>query len=279
MKYALYILLLYSFVSASAQKPTVLGIVQAKKISEASGLAASTALPGHYWTHNDSGGQPEVYLLSSKAKLVSTITLKGALNRDWEDIAESIGPIPHTQYVYVGDIGNNVKLGVDIQVYRFEAPTKKPDDKATVKPDKLFLRYPDGPRDAETLMIDPIGKYIYIISKREAKVGIYRTPLYFKDNAEVMLEKVATIPYTWVTAGDISQDGLHIIIRDKKHIYYWRRKPGESIETAMSRPSATLPYKPEPQGEGLTFSMGNTGYLTISEGEHPPLYFYSWQFK
>jgi hypothetical protein len=259
-------------------KPELLGVVQTKKITEASGLAASIALPGYYWTHNDSGGQPEVYLLSSKAKLKSTIKLDGVINRDWEDIAEGVGPTPKKQYVYVGDIGNNVKLGLDIAVYRFAAPTQMPAEKADIKPDRLFLQYPDGARDAETLMIDPIFKSIYIISKREKQVGIYKTKLLFKDGEEAKLQKVGVLPYTWITAGDISQDGLNIIIRDKDNVYYWRRSPNETVEAAMAKPATILPCAKEKQGEGLTFSVGNTGYLTISEGEHSPMYFYPKQF-
>jgi hypothetical protein len=260
--------------------PTVLGIVQAASINEASGLAASKALPGHYWTHNDSGGEPEVYLLDNTAQLVSVVQLKGVSNRDWEDIAEGIGPVPHQQYVYVGDIGNNAHLDVHTHIYRFPVPAQLPGKQFTVKPDVLKIKYPDGPRDAESLMIDPIGNSIYIISKREKQVKLYKVPsLHFKDGDKVKLKEVGTLPYTWITAGEISQDGHHIIIKDKSNIYYWHRKQGETVETAMSRPATILPYIPEIQGEGLTFKTDNTGYLTISEGKRPALYFYPHLFK
>ncbi|SEW20516.1 hypothetical protein SAMN05428988_3101 [Chitinophaga sp. YR573] len=274
----LAILLLTGF-SAFAQKPEVLGIVKSDKLAEASGLASSSTLPGYYWTHNDSGNKPEVYLLNSNGKLVSTIRLKGMFNRDWEDIAEGVGPDPDKQYVYVGDIGNNVKLGVDIMVYRFEAPTKVPAEKSTVKPDYLYLRYPDSPKDAESLMVDPISRHLYVISKREKQVGVYKVPhLDFKSGETAKMEKVLTLPYTWITAGDISKDGHHIIIKNDTKIFYWHRKNGESVEEAMARPATVLPYVPEKQGEGLTFKVDNSGYLTISEGKHPALYFYAHQF-
>jgi hypothetical protein len=274
----LAILLLTGF-SAFAQEPELLGVVKTNKIEEASGLASSTALPGYYWTHNDSGNKPEVYLLDSKAKLVSTIRLKGMFNRDWEDIAEGVGPNPNKQYVYVGDIGNNLKLGVDILIYRFEAPTKIPAEKAAVKPDYLYLRYPDGPRDAESLMVDPISRHFYVISKREKQVGVYKiSNLDFKSGDTAKMEKVLTLPYTWITAGDISKDGHHIIIKNDNKIFYWHRKKGESVEEAMAKPATVLPYVPEKQGEGLTFKIDNSGYLTISEGKKPGLFFYAHQF-
>lgn len=292
--YCLLVLFLFTAFNATAQKgkkkdkkkkyntvkPMVLGVVSTTEIAEASGLAASTALPGCYWTHNDSGGNAEVYLLDSTAQLLSVVHLKGTLNRDWEDIAEGIGPVAGKKYVYVGDIGNNLNLGIPMQIYRFTAPTVVPGHHVSVNPDVLYLSYPDGPKDAESLMVDPLSRNIYIVSKREKQVHLYRVPRFnFKNGDKVTLEKLITLPYTWITAADISQDGRHIIIRTKTNIYYWRRKGNESVETTMSQPAVSLPYAPEKQGEGVTFKAGNTGYITISEGKKPSLFYYPHSFK
>ncbi|ACU59227.1 hypothetical protein [Chitinophaga pinensis] len=263
--------------NASVQ-PQVLGIVQSSAIQEASGLAASRALPGYFWTHNDSGNKPEVYLLDNKGQLISTIQLEGIKNRDWEDIAEGAGPIPHKQYVYVGDIGNNIRLDLHTRIYRFQAPSQAPASKTTVKPETLQISYPDGPRDAETVMVDPINKFLYVVSKREKAVGIYKTPLHFRDGEKVVMQKVGTVPYTWITAGDISQDGRHIVIKDKSLVYYWSRQAGETVEAAMARPAVSLPYVPEQQGEGIALMPDNSGYVTISEGKNPALNFYPHRF-
>ena len=263
----------------SSIQPKVLGIVQSPAIAEASGLAASKVLRGCFWTHNDSGNKNEVYLLDSTGKLLSVVTLSGTVNRDWEDISEGIGPTPGKQYVYVGNIGNNVPLDIDVQIFRFEVPATIPGHQVSVRPDVLTLKYPDGARDAESLMIDPIGKSIYIVSKREKQVGLYKIPhLNFKNNEKVTMQKAGTLPYTWITAADISQDGHHIAIRNKNKIYYWHRNAGETVEAAMARPATSLPYVPEKQGEGLTFKTDNSGYITISEGKHPALNFYPHQF-
>lgn len=264
-----------------AQKPEVLGKVKSDKINEASGIAASATLPGYYWTHNDSGGKNEVYLLDSKGKLVSTVKLKGAVNRDWEDIAENIGP-GGKHYVYVGDIGNNIKLNIPMQIYRFQAPSAVPAEKAGVEAEALFVKFPDGARDAESLIVDPIGKCFYIVSKREKAVSLYKIPtgyFNFKNGQEVTMEKVLTLPFTWITSGDISQNGEHVVIKDLKHIYYWRRKGNEALEVTMAREAVKLPYVPEKQGEGVTISVDNKGYVTISEGKKPDLNYYSHQFK
>jgi hypothetical protein len=264
--------------SYSSVKPIVLGIVQSPVITEASGIAASKALPDHFWTHNDSGNKPEVYLLDNKGQLVSTIHLEGVFNRDWEDIAEGAGPVPHKQYVYVGDIGNNVQIDPRTRILRFAAPEQVPGPKLSVNPEVLHVAFADGPRDAETLMVDPIGRYFYIVSKREKAVGIYKASLDFKDGDRTVFQKVGTVPYTWITAGNISQDGRHIVIKSIDQIYYWHRNAEESVEAAMSRAAVVLPYVPEKQGEGVTFSVGNSGYITISEGKNPAVNFYPHEF-
>jgi hypothetical protein len=264
--------------SHSSIQPVVLGIVQSPAIAEASGIAASKALPGHFWTHNDSGNKPEVYLLDNKGQLVSTLHIEGVSNRDWEDIAEGSGPVPHKQYVYVGDIGNNVQVDLRTRILRFAAPSQAPAQNVNIKPEVLHVSFADGSRDAETLMVDPVSRSFYIVSKREKAVGIYKAPLDFKNGDRAIFHKVGTVPYTWVTAGDISQDGRHIVIKNKNQIFYWHRNAEESVEAAMSRAAVVLPYAPEKQGEGVTFTVDNSGYITISEGKKPAVNFYPHKF-
>lgn len=263
----------------TAVKPIVLGHVTSGKITEASGIASSSTLPGYYWTHNDSGNKPEVFLLDHQANLACTVKLDDVSNRDMEDIAEGMGPVKGKHYVYVADIGDNKGARKHIRIYRFEEPTAVTEKSQHIRPDVLTLKYPNGPRDAETLLIDPIGKKIYIVSKRESKVSLYKTNnLLFKDGDKVQLQKLITLPYTWVTSGDISKDGRHIVIKTLTDIYYWHRNPNETVEQAMAKPAQLLPYTIEKQGEGITITPGNDGYVTISEGEDAPVYFYKWKF-
>ncbi|MET3880744.1 hypothetical protein [Chitinophaga sp. OAE865] len=276
-----YILMLLSPVSVMAQTvtPVELGALSTDKIKEASGIASSSTLKGCFWTHNDSGNKPEVYLLNNKAELISTVKLADAGNRDWEDIAEGIGPVKGKHYVYVGDIGDNSGIRNHIRIYRFQEPDKLPAAHLEIRPDVLTLHYPNSPRDAESLMIDPISKQIYILSKREKEISLYKTSqLLFKDGDKATLEKLIKLPYTWVTSGDISKDGRHIVIKTLTTVYYWHRNTGESVEQAMSKPAKELPYVIEKQGEGIAILPDNSGYVTISEGKHAPVNFYKWKF-
>lgn len=280
-KIVLYITLLLAVNTSSAQTatPEILGNLSGKQVTEASGIASSVPLAGHYWTHNDSGNDPEVFLLDNHASLVATVWLQNAKNRDWEDIAEGIGPQAGKHYVYVGDIGDNHAIRDHIRIYRFPEPSKvTPGSYIKLKADELKLQYPDGARDAETLMLDPISKQLYIISKREKEVTLFKTKLLFNDGDKATLEPLIQLPYTWVVSGDISKDGHHIVIKTLTKIYYWHRNKGESVEEAMKKPAKELPYVVEKQGEGITITPRNNGYVTISEGKKAPVYFYKWKF-
>jgi hypothetical protein len=65
-------------------------------------------------THNDSGGNNELYEVDLGTFLVSrTITISNATNVDWEDITQD------NTSIYIGDIGNNVSGNrTDLKIYK-----------------------------------------------------------------------------------------------------------------------------------------------------------------
>ncbi|SHM09572.1 hypothetical protein SAMN05444266_106345 [Chitinophaga jiangningensis] len=259
-------------------KPQLMGHINDKKLKEASGIASSVPLKNCFWSHNDSGNKPDVFLLNNKAAVISVFNIENGTNKDWEDIAEGPGPVKGKYYVYVADIGDNSGTRDHIRIYRFPEPATKPQPKVNITADVLKLEYPDHPKDAESLMIDPISRQIYIISKRQKAVHLYKTTLDFKDGDQTNLQKLITLPFTWVVSADISKDGHHIVLKTLTTVYYWNRKNGETVEQAMARPGKQLPYEPEAQGEAITILPDNSGYVTISEGKAAPMYFYKWKF-
>src|SRR5690554_4538034 len=106
--------------------PQPMGKLDNGAIDEASGIVASHRYPGFLYTHNDSGGDPEVFVIDTLGRHHATIRLQGAENRDWEDIAIGPGIDPQLTYVYVGDIGDNDAKRDKIQVYRFPEPSGDP---------------------------------------------------------------------------------------------------------------------------------------------------------
>lgn len=66
--------------SISLRKVTTLPSI----VQETSGI--ETTNPVYIWTHNDSGGEPELYKIDTFGTLIKTIVIKNAQNTDWEDV-------------------------------------------------------------------------------------------------------------------------------------------------------------------------------------------------
>ncbi len=89
-------------------------------VKETSGLIYFN---GRLVTHNDSGNTPQLFEIDTLNGSISrTVTISNATNIDWEDIAQD------SQYLYIGDIGNNSGSRTNLKIYRvsksdFEANT------------------------------------------------------------------------------------------------------------------------------------------------------------
>lgn len=68
---------------------------------------------GGVWTQNDSGNEPELYKLDTiTGQILQTVTVTGAENVDWEDLAQD------SLYIYIGDFGNNEGNRTDLKIYK-----------------------------------------------------------------------------------------------------------------------------------------------------------------
>ena len=239
-------------------------------INEASGIAPSGHSESTVWVHNDSGGLNRVHAVGINGENVGMLYLQGATAIDWEDMAAGPGPIDGETYLYVGDIGDNNAVRDIKTIYRFIEPNINalgaPFNETVTQVDALRYRYPGGARDAEALMVDPNTKDYYIISKRESQVRIYVSRYPQPVNEVTTLEYLGAIALTSITAGDISPNGNEILLKDYGSIYYWQRRPEESIAQALLRPALQVPYNiAEPQGEAISFTASAKGYYTVSE--------------
>jgi hypothetical protein len=260
-------------------KATSLGEVN--DINEASGLAASTINPGYLWTHEDSGADAEVILLNRWGKVVVSYQLKDAQNVDWEDMATGPGPDAGSKYLYLADIGDNNAKRDDVVIYRIKEPIYNPADSGkTIEVtgvEQLTATYPKGARDAETLMIDPLSRDIFVVTKREDSVQLFELtyPQGWGDVDTFSLR--GTFPFTGITGGDISEDGKRVLLKSYSAIFYWKMEQQEPISHLLSRKPQRAPYNPvEFQGEAICWFKNN--YYTLSEkvaGFTPKLYLYS----
>lgn len=268
---------------------TRLGNVEAPTITEISGLVASRRAPGVLWVHNDSGDDPRIYALDRSGALLATVTLTDGKHRDWEDMALGPGPDDGKDYLYLGDIGDNKGKRKSIRVYRLAEPILDPGTRGGAAQleiddfEKLKMTYPDGPHDAETLLVDPADGTLYVITKAtEGPAWLYRYPPPLRPGETVELERVREIAGTagnqmWQTTptgGDISVDGSRILLRLYHHVWIWARSPDQSLADALAAEPCVASQREEKQGEAIAFEPDGIGYLTISEGLRPPI----WQF-
>jgi hypothetical protein len=283
-----YIILDYSvnglLYDETFQNDTLLGgELMHQQVSEASGICVSRSNPSVLWSHNDSGHPNRLFAVGDKGENLGYFILTGAGSRDYEDICIGPGPIEGVNYIYLADIGDNDAQHSYIIVYRFPEPETTALDSGGVyyidseSIDRIEFTYPDGPRDAETLMIDPWTKDLYIVSKKDYRSLIYKAAYPQAVGARTGLEKIIQLPFNWAVAGDISADGTQIAIKVFNRIYSWNRNSGESVIDALKRQPTLLTYILEPQGESFGWTEDGNGYFTLSEKSgtpNPKLYFY-----
>ena len=253
------------------------GVIRSELVREASGIVAGRRNPGVLWVHNDSGDTARIYAVSTKGDLLGVCNIQGATLRDWEDIAAGPGPDPNEHYLYIGDIGDNQAKRPDVTVYRVPEPNVGPEafGTMTIGPaDAVRLIYPDGPRDAETLLVDPLTRDLYVISKRELLSKVYLAPYPQSTVEPTRMQAVAAMPWGFAVGGDVSPDGSRVIVRGMFGASIWVRPAGEPLWRAFSGKYSQLPLIAEPQGEGICFDGGGRGYFTISEMAHPPLHYF-----
>lgn len=290
MKIFLFLLCIAFTLPAPAQDSipvTIKGRLNADINNETSGLATSSVNKGMLYIHNDSGDTSRFFLISTDGTLKAIYSFKAAsLIRngvaDCEDIAVSTGP-KGKRYVYIGDIGDNNAKRKYITVYRIKEPKLKSSAKVftrQVNAEPLYLKYPDGARDAETLMVDPVEKLFYIISKREDSVSVYTAPLLYQQNDTATLTKRATLFFEggnngkWISGGNISKNGSQVLVKSYLKVYYWKRTGKQPVWQLLMTPPREMPYKAEQQGEAIDFAADGNGYYTISEGVYPEVYYY-----
>jgi hypothetical protein len=137
----------------------------------------------------------------------------------------------------------------------------------------IGLVYPDGPHNAETLMIDPLTKDLYIISK-EGKSRIYRAAYPQPTTGITTLEYVGNLPWGTATGGDISPDGQMIIVRGYFAASVWLRPKEGPLWRAFEGEECKVPLIVESQGEAICFVENGTGYFTTSENKRQPIYYF-----
>jgi hypothetical protein len=269
------------------QPSTVLGRIADPAVTESSGLVASRRNPGLLWTHNDSGDEPLVYCIDMQGRSCGTWRVTGAEAIDWEDIAAGPGPRAGEPYLYVGDIGDNLDQRKEIVVYRVLEPavggggpvptTASP--AATAPADAVRLRYPDGPRNAEALLVHPVTGDVYVVAKDAQSAGVYKAPAPLDPSRTTTMARVGTVRLgtgmaglEQVTGGDISPDGRRVALSTYAEGYELELPQGAgAFDDIWGQPLSPVALGPRLQGEAIAYRLDGRALLTTSEIAPSPL--------
>ncbi len=274
--------------------PRMRGRVEEKHLQEISGLVASRTANDLLWVHNDSGDQARIYAMTGSGAPLGSLEI-ARVARDFEDIA-----LEHRENapdrIYIADTGDNLgqrKEGVFI--HRFEEPSLEAirsvhpwplriDDTETMR-----VRFPEGPVDAEALIVDPeSGRLVLVTKPRLALPEVYEVEVF---SEEAVLHHVGTVtarangsPLHLVTAADLSPDGRYVVLRTYDTIVVFIRKSGQSVAQALLSEGCVIKPAHENQGEAVGFLGpespgteevgGFPRFLTVGEGISQPIYSY-----
>jgi PKD repeat protein len=253
--------------------PVDWGHVDDPELNELSGIVISRLDPAAWWVHEDSGNVSSLVSINMWGNTLSTQELPGDWS-DFEDIASAVDPATGISWLFLGDIGDNGYSRDEISVWAAEEPDPRLDGTLTAM--EMELTYPDGPHNAETLLVDPLTLDLYIVTKDydgDAELYVKRAP---HDSAGLfVLEDLGDLPTQLVaTGGDISADGTRVVLRDySDRAFVWNRDGYLPLEDALMQTPCEIDIAAERQGEAVGFTADGLGVVTVSEGSEQLLHY------
>ncbi|HBJ35221.1 MAG TPA: hypothetical protein DDZ51_10795 [Planctomycetaceae bacterium] len=177
-------------------------------VTESSGLAFSNLSSDLLWTHNDSGDSARLFAFDRNGKTTGGCELAAVDATDFEDMASFVQD--SVARLVVADVGDNGSVRPFVSLYFFDEPP--PDQQTTVKGwTRIDVRYADGPRDCEAILVDVRRGVVTLITKSFLPVAsVYELPLpkRVRHNGDAtaaeaqVLARVAALPIPLVTAAD-----------------------------------------------------------------------------
>jgi len=250
-------------------------------IVESSGSVASNSFEGCFWTINDSGNEPELFLFEGvSGRLVTTLSIPGVKNTDWESIDIYQDNQRHYKII-IADIGDNLQIRSTVKAYEFLEPDTSTVDTAltynmiTPYIDSIEFTYSEGPRDVESFFVDPVDKAWYFISKRESPNGLYQLiPNTVSDvDTAQLVGRLSVYLATGADCKVYGADSSHIVLRNYERVLLWPRHRSVSVIETMAKEPLLVRYgEREPQGEAVWFwSNGDIGTCSELNGGQPKI--------
>src|SRR5262245_34255814 len=240
-----------------AAHPELTGRVPAA-LRELSGVAASSAHPGIFWAHNDSGNALAISAMRANGTIVATFPLRGVTSRDPEDIA--VGPCAAgspRSCIYFGDIGDNGSRRQSVQILKMVEPERL--DGAPLVPAILPFRYAGGPRNAEALVVDPVTARVFVISKNVLSLGdVFRVDgLGDREGGTAVRIRTLRAPREFdaaTTGASAHPSGERLLLRTYTRVWEFRSPGARSFEDVLDAEPVAVPTARQPQGEAISYT-------------------------
>jgi hypothetical protein len=228
------------------------------------------------WTINDSGGDPVLFSIDMRTgKCIQAIYMKGASNRDWEELAQD------ENFIYIIDIGNNYGRRDELTIYKVKKDSIPAAGNARIQPE--IIRYSYGDKEKNN------GHFTRSPFDCEAAFALHDSLYLFTKDWENQQTKLYTCPaspgtYTlWpgatfeadglVTGADISPDdsSLIILIGYKDYVpFIWELRDFDFSNYSMeSTLRIDFPEKYDLQTEGIAIQSAERIYISCEMSSWP----------
>lgn len=151
---------------------------------------------------------------------------------------------------------------------------------------QLFrLTYPDGPHDAEALLLDRSGQPYVVTKNPLGDAGVYAPDGVLRDGRTTPLRLEAVLQFAptgtpggpvgvfgqlAVTGGAVSADGTLVVLRTYTDAYVYPAPDGD-VAAALTRPPIQIALPPQPQGEAVAVDTDGASLLLAGEGLPTPV--------
>jgi hypothetical protein len=248
--------------SASAAPTHALCRLTDSRLPELSGLVMTG---DKMLAMNDGGDRLTVYVLDTRCRVVD-IRSAPVDPYDPEDLA-----LGRDGTVWLSDTGDNLAQRPTVALLAL-----RPNGTSAI----YRLTYPDGPHDAEALVLAPDGTP-YVVTKEVLGIsGVYRPSSALTEGGTVPMVKVGTVRFALtgtpggpvgragqllVTGGAVSPNGTLLALRTYTDAYLWRLS-GSDVPAALKAKPARIALPAAPQGEAISFTTDSRQLVVAGEG-------------
>jgi hypothetical protein len=184
-------------------------------LSESSGIVRSRRDPDLFWTHNDSGDFARIFPVDREGAVVgSHIRIKGASNKDWEDIATD-----DQGRLLIADLGNNLNTRTDLAIYIVAEP-EPGEERAIEGARRIPVHYPEQDSfpptsknfDAEALFWARGSIYVLTKHRSDTATTLYRLDSMDEEHSNPLTRLSSFDIGGQVTGADASPDGSRVVV-------------------------------------------------------------------